>query len=80
MKPRLLSLFFIVACAALLAQNYSPTGLIPNQGTVGTASWSDAMTLTSAGTLAIAALNNTGASFTFNGHTCTIVSTVVTCP
>jgi hypothetical protein len=41
MKPRLLSLFFIVACAALLAQNYSPT---------------------------------------FNGHTCTIVSTVVTCP
>jgi hypothetical protein len=60
----------------------TPTGTWHWQASVdtGTASWSDAMTLTSAGTLAIAALNNTGASFTFNGHTCTIVSTVVTCP
>lgn len=33
-----------------------------------------------AGNLTVAALNNTGASFVFNGHTCTIVSTVVTCP
>ncbi len=30
--------------------------------------------------ISTSALNNTGASFTFNGHTCTIVSTVITCP
>jgi hypothetical protein len=48
--------------------------------TPGAAQTAASTILAVGGVASFASINNTSASFLFNGHTCTIVATVVTCP